>query len=49
MASSMASESGFVRGSSDNLPKVDMAMVVEIIKEDVRFNASEIRGVKQAR
>lgn len=43
--SSMASE-GFVKAASNNLPSVDMFMVMEFIKNDDRFNSAEIRGTK---
>ncbi|XP_031337157.1 uncharacterized protein LOC116166348 [Photinus pyralis] len=41
----MSSEN-FVKASSNNLPSVDIFMVMEFIKEDDRFNAAEFRNVK---
>lgn len=37
---------GFVKASSNNLPSVNIFMVMEFIKNDERFNSAEIRGVK---
>ncbi|XP_031359073.1 uncharacterized protein LOC116182672 [Photinus pyralis] len=44
----MTSEEGFVKAGSNNLPSVDIFMVMEFIKNDDRFNAAEIRGIKAA-
>ncbi|KYN02978.1 hypothetical protein ALC62_06183 [Cyphomyrmex costatus] len=41
-------ESGYVKADSNNLPKIDMFMVCEYIKQDDRFNAAEVRGSKNA-
>lgn len=41
----MTSE-GFVKASSNNLPYIDVFMVMAFIKDDERFNSAEIRGVK---
>ncbi|KAJ8941371.1 hypothetical protein NQ318_000837 [Aromia moschata] len=43
----MASE-GFVKASTNNLPCIDIFMVMEFIKNDERFNAAEFKGVKAA-
>lgn len=37
-------ETGYAKGSSDNLPSVDVFMIAEFMKTDDWFNASEIRG-----
>ncbi|KAI4468013.1 hypothetical protein MML48_2g00001847 [Holotrichia oblita] len=43
----MAAE-GFVKASTNNLPSVDMFMVMDYIKRDECFNSAEIRGAKAA-
>lgn len=43
----MAAE-GFVKASTNNLPSVDMFMVMDYIKKDECFNSAEIRGAKAA-
>ncbi|XP_071576230.1 uncharacterized protein [Temnothorax nylanderi] len=39
-------DSGFVKGNSNNLPKVDMFMVCEYVKNNDNFNAAEVRNAK---
>jgi len=41
-------ESGFVKADSTNLPKIDMFMVCEFIKQSDKFNAAEVRNAKAA-
>ena len=41
-------ESGFVEADSRNLPKIDMFMVFEYIKQSDKFNAFEVRNAKAA-
>lgn len=41
-------EPGFIKAKSDDLPKVDIFMIGEFLKNDDRFNAAEIRGAKAA-
>ncbi|XP_030767493.1 uncharacterized protein LOC115891208 [Sitophilus oryzae] len=36
----------FVKATSNNLPRVDIFMVHELLKRDNRFNSAEIAGVK---
>lgn len=36
----------FVKAGSDNLPNVDIFMLMEFIESNDCFNAAEIRGVK---
>jgi len=37
---------GFVKANSSNLPKIDIFMVAEFVKNDDRCNTAEIRLVK---
>lgn len=39
-------EPGFVKADSRNLPKIDIFMVLNYIKNDDRFNDPEVRNVK---
>ena len=39
---------GFVKASTNNLPSVDMFMVMDYIKKDECFNFAEIKGAKAA-
>lgn len=39
----------FVKATSNNLPRVDIFMVHELIKRDDRFNIAEVAGVKATR
>ena len=39
-------EPGYVKADSTNLPKIDIFMVAEFVKNDARYNAAEIRLVK---
>ena len=41
-------ESGFIKADSRNLPKIDMFMVFEYIKQSDKFNAVEVRNAKAA-
>lgn len=39
-------DEGFVKGQSDNLPRVDIFMVTSFIKNTDSFSLGEVRGVK---
>lgn len=39
---------GFVKADSRNLPKIDIFMVFEFIKQSDKFNAAEVRNAKPA-
>ncbi|KAL0839755.1 hypothetical protein ABMA28_016396 [Loxostege sticticalis] len=39
-------ESGFVRGQSNNLPKVNMVMVLDFLANNPLYTSAEVRGVK---
>ena len=39
-------EPEYIKADSTNLPKIDMFMVAEFVKNDDRYNAAEIRLVK---
>ncbi|KAL1488098.1 hypothetical protein ABEB36_012941 [Hypothenemus hampei] len=39
-------EEGFVKGQSDNLPRVDMFMITNFIRNTDSFALAEVRGVK---
>lgn len=41
-------ELGFIKANSTNLPKIDMFMVFEFIKQSDKFNAAEVRNAKAA-
>lgn len=45
----MALESGFVKATSSNLPKVDSAMVFEFYRDNPDFFSAEMRNVKASR
>lgn len=42
----MKVDEGFVMADSRNLPKVDLIMLLELIREDENYNVAEIRGAK---
>lgn len=42
-------EEGFIKGSSDNLPRVDSLMVAQYFIGNQEFTAAEIRGIKMKR
>ena len=39
-------ESGYVKADSGNLPKVNIFMVLDYVKNDERFNDPEVRTSK---
>lgn len=39
---------GFIKADSRNLPKIDIFMVFEYIKQSDKFNAAEVRNAKAA-
>lgn len=39
-------DSDFVKANSNNLPKVDMFMICEYVKNNDNFNAAEFRNAK---
>lgn len=39
-------DAGFIKGQSDNLPRVDMFMTASYIKNSEDFSQAEVRGVK---
>ena len=39
-------ESGYVKADSGNLPKVNIFMVLDYVKNDERFNDPEVRNSK---
>lgn len=41
-------ESGFIKADSTNLPKIDIFMICEFIKQSDKFNAAEVRNAKAA-
>lgn len=40
---------GFVRASSENLPVVDLDMLIDFISKNELYQSAEMRGVKTAR
>ncbi|KAJ8911570.1 hypothetical protein NQ315_007952 [Exocentrus adspersus] len=42
-------DEGYLKGQSDNLPKVDSLMVANFFSKNVLFCSAEIRGTKAAR
>lgn len=42
-------DSGYVKGQSDNLPKIDAFMMSAYFASNTDFTSTEIRGVKAAR
>lgn len=43
---SLKLEPGFVKADSGNIPKIDIFMVLNYIKNDDRFNDPEVRNAK---
>lgn len=41
-------ESGFIKADLTNLPKIDIFMICEFIKQSDKFNAAEVRNAKAA-
>ena len=39
-------EEGFVKGQSDNLPKIDIFAVMEFFSSNPSYVSAEIKGVK---
>lgn len=39
-------EKGFVKANANNLPQINMLMVLQFLKDDDRFNAPEMRCAK---
>lgn len=42
-------DKGFIKAKSDNIPDVDIFMITDFLKNDVRFNSAEVRGAKASR
>lgn len=42
-------EQGYLKGSSDNLPKIDTHMIDEFYMNNLDFMSAEVRNVKTAR
>ncbi|CAG4934707.1 unnamed protein product [Colias eurytheme] len=42
-------DKGFIKAKSDNIPDVDIFMITNFLKDDVRFNSAEVRGAKASR
>lgn len=42
-------EEGFIKASSDNIPKLDLFTLTSFLSSDDRFNSPEIRGVKECK
>jgi len=39
-------EKGFIKVDSTNLPKINICMIIELLKSDGRYNVLELRGAK---
>ncbi|KAH0548076.1 hypothetical protein KQX54_000144 [Cotesia glomerata] len=42
-------DKGFIKAKSDKIPDVDIFMITDFLKNDVRFNSAEVRGTKASR
>lgn len=42
-------DKGFIKAKFDNIPDVDIFMITNFLKNDIRFNSAEVRGAKASR
>lgn len=45
----MPLENGYIQASSENLPRVDLEMMLDFITESDLYNSAELRGKKTLR